>query len=905
MGNLVLLLVGISLTCSILFGSGFIVLKKYVCSFQSDLYTYYVYTMKALSHATIAILVLLFVLPSFTLAQDLPSPEDYFGFQMGADRKLARWDKLVEYYTTLGEASPRMNVVEAGPSTLGNPFLVLYISSPENLANLDALKEMNAILADPREASEEAVQQAISNGKVVMVQSFGLHSTEVAPSQTAAEFTWDMLTREDEEMMRILENTISIIIPCFNPDGNLIVTDWYNETVGTEYEGLRPPELYHHYIGHDNNRDAFMQNTIESVYGAEIMFREWVPQAYIDHHQMGAYTARLYVPPYAEPIRPHGDPLVWREMSWYGAHIAYKEEEAGKAGVVNAAIYSGWGHFGFHWITPFHNIAGMLTESASALLATPLYVHPEQLQGSRQLPEYEAQTTFPNPWKGGWWRVRDIVEQQKISAMAALDIAARSRETVLRNMYLKSIRQTERGANGETKAYIIPTVQHDKLTADKMVNVLLGQGIHVERATEAFTHEGRIYEAGTHIVSMAQPKMGVIRWLLGRTFYPDNSYTRDRENNPIRPYDMSTDNIAEYMGVRVDPVSTPVSVVSTRVTEKLAPEGTVQAGNAGYLLKGQFNDTFKAVNLLWDEGIAIRRVSQGIDVLSPGDFIVPASVSAETATQIATSTGVHFEPLNLDATSNTVEIDRPRIAMYQRYLGGNMDEGWTRLLLERFGFPYTTVHDDDMTVDNLQNNFDVLILPDDNVDRMTGDHPDTRGYDGPGPKAYPPEFQSGFGQAGVDAIDSFVKAGGTLVTFATASALPIQKFDLPVRNVVEGVPSKEFWSPGSTLRMIVDTNHPIGYGMPEKALGLFLRGNHAYEVIPSLNNHKITRVVSFIDRDIMQSGWLLGEQHIANKAAVLSVEHGEGRIELIGFRAQHRVQTHGTFKLVFNALVRD
>ena len=851
------------------------------------------------------LLVLCLVTPFRAVGQDLPSPEAYFGFQMGEDRKLARWDKLVDYYKTLGEASPRMQVVEVGPSTLGNPFLVLYISSPENLANLDDLKAKNAILADPREATEAAVQDAIDNGKVVMVQSFGLHSTEVAPSQTAAEFTWDMLTREDDEMMRILDNTISIIIPCFNPDGNFIVTDWYNETVGTEYEGLRPPELYHHYIGHDNNRDAFMQNTIESVYGAEILFREWVPQAFIDHHQMGAYTARLYVPPYAEPIRPDGDPLVWREMSWYGAHIAYKEEEAGKSGIVNAAIYSGWGHFGFHWITPFHNIAGMLTESASALLATPLYVHPDQLQGSRQLPEYEAQTTFPNPWKGGWWRVRDIVEQQKISAIAALDIAARSRETVLRNMYLKSSRQTERGANGKTKAFIIPATQHDKLTADKMVNVLLGQGIHVERATEAFTHEGRVYEAGTHFVSMAQPKMGVIRWLLGRTFYPDNSYTRDRDNNPIRPYDMSTDNISEYMGVRVDPVGTAVSTPSVRVTQKLAHQGTFEAGASGYLISGKFNDSFRAVNMLWDEGVSVRRVEAHGAGLHAGDFIVPSSVSEATVSQIASATGIAFEPLNADASTISIEMERPRIAMYQRYLGGNMDEGWSRMLLEHFGFPYTTVMDGDLTAQNLSENFDVLILPDDNVDRMTGDHPDTRGYDGPGPKAYPPEYQSGFGQDGVDAIEAFVKAGGALVTFATASGLPIQKFDLPIRNVVEGVPTKEFWSPGSTLRMEVDTSHPIGYGMPEETLGLFLRGNHAYEVIPSAINHKITRVVTFPDRDIMQSGWLLGEQHIANKASVLSVEHGEGRIELIGFRAQHRVQTHGTFKLVFNALVRD
>ena len=250
-----------------------------------------------------------------TLAQDLPTPEEYFGFEMGTDRKLARWDKMVDYYYLLGEASPRMNVVNMGESTLGNPFLVLYISSPENLNNLDELKQINARIADPRGYRPEQIDAAVDAGKVVMVQSMGLHSSEVAGSQMAVDLTYDMLTREDEEMMRILDNTISIFIPCFNPDGEIMVTDWYNETVGTEYEGLGLPFLYHHYIGHDNNRDAYMQNTVGSQYGGEIMFREWIPQAYIDHHQMGAFGPRLYLPPYAEPIRPDGDPLVWREMA--------------------------------------------------------------------------------------------------------------------------------------------------------------------------------------------------------------------------------------------------------------------------------------------------------------------------------------------------------------------------------------------------------------------------------------------------------------------------------------------------------------------------------------------------------------------------------------------------------------
>jgi hypothetical protein len=292
-----------------------------------------------------ALVVTTFGTTQAAAAQQLPSPESFFGFQMGTDKKLARWDKMVEYYHALDAASDRLRVVDMGPSTMGHPFLALFISSPANLSRLEELQQINATLSDPRGVSEEEIRRLVAQGKAVVVQTMGLHSSEVAASQMAVELTYDLLTRTDDETQAILENTIAIMIPCFNPDGEIMVTDWYNETVGTEYEGVGLPWLYHKYIGHDNNRDAFQANMVESQYAAKILFRDWIPQAYIDHHQMGPLGARLYVPPYAEPIRPSGDPLVWREMSWWGAHIAYKEEEAGKPGVVNAAIYSGWGAF--------------------------------------------------------------------------------------------------------------------------------------------------------------------------------------------------------------------------------------------------------------------------------------------------------------------------------------------------------------------------------------------------------------------------------------------------------------------------------------------------------------------------------------------------------------------------------
>jgi hypothetical protein len=852
---------------------------------------------------SVVFLALSLLLPATLVAQDIPSPEEFFGFQMGADGKLAHWDQLLEYYALLDEQSDRIHVVNMGESTLGNTFLSIFISAPENLARLDEYKRMNAVLQDPRGYSEAEIEDAIENGKVVFVQTYGLHSSEVAASQTIAEVTWEFATRNDEEVRRILDNTIAIMVPCLNPDGEIMVTEWYNRWVGTEYEGASLPYLYHHYIGHDNNRDAFMTATVESEYGAEILFREWVPQGYIDHHQMGSYTARMAIPPYAEPIRPEADPLVWREMDWYGAHIGYKMDEADLKGAIGAAIYSGWGHFGFHWITPFHNIAGMLTEGAGTRLATPIYIHPDQLRGSRQFPEYEAQTTFPNPWPGGWWHNRDVVEMQKVATYAPLDIAAKNREMVLRNAYNKASRQIQRGLEGEVKAYVIPADQHDPLTMKKLINKLLGQGITVEQAPQRFIHGDQVYGPGTFVVSMAQPKRGLIRWVLGRTYYPDNTFTRDDDGDPIRPYDLSTDNFAEFMGVQADPVETPVEAGLVRVAEWLDPHGEVSGGSGAYALDGRLNDAFRAVNLLFDAGASVRRVAHGGQELRAGDFIVDGDVSAATLAEIADETGVGFRPLTGEVPEASYPLEQQRIGMYQRYWGGNMDEGWTRLVLENFAFDYTSLFDEDILSGTLSEDYDVIILPADSKQMMVGMGEGSAGEYRSYVSSVPPEYRSGFGQEGVDALEAFVREGGTLVTFAQAGDLPIEEFGLPVRNAVEGLWGREFWSPGSTLRVQVDTDDPFAFGMPEDALALFLASGQVYETVPGPASAGVRRMVTYADRDVLESGWLLGEEHVANRAAVVSVEHGDGIVYLVGFRAQHRAQTHGTFKLVFNALM--
>jgi hypothetical protein len=859
--------------------------------------------------------------PAPLAGQEVLSPEEFFGHSMGADRELAHWDDLAAYYRHLDEASPRLLLREMGPSTWGNPFLVLFVSSPENLDRLDELQRMNAVLSDPRGASEAEIRQAQTEGVAVIAQSFGLHAREVSHSQTAAELAYDLVTRSDPQMLEILDNTLSILFPSLNPDGTAMFAEWYREWLGTEYEGSPTPWLFHPYTGHNNNRDAYMQNTVESRYAGQVMLREWVPQAFVDHHEMGGDNARFSIPPYSEPIRPDADPLIWREIAWYGAHMAYRLEEEGHAGVVSSAIFPGWGHFGFHWLTNYHNIAGMLTESArTGRLATPVYIHPDQLQGGgRQFETYEPHVVFPNPWPGGWWRLRDNVEQQRVSALATLEIAAQNRELVLRNAYLKASRQIQRGERAEpishgpegpVAGFIIPAAQHDPLTARKLVHRLLLQGIDVRQVQEDFVHEGIAYDAESYWVTMAQPKRGVVRWLLGRTFYPDNHHTRTRDGVPFTSF-LATHTLAEFMGVRVDRAGSHLELPMTRVQwemdgrgDVMVPPGQVRAGSRGYRIDARLNDGFKAVNLLFDEGISVRRVHDpGTSGLRFGDFLVGPDVPEEVLEQVARRTGVDFAPLDAPAAGES-QVERRRVGLYQRFYEGNMDEGWTRLILEEFHFPYDTLFDAAITAENLDANYDVVILPADRLEMMLGPDPDPHGWG----VNFPPEYRSGFGEEGAAALETFVRNGGTLVTFAEAGDLPIKKFPLPVRNVLEDLPATDFYAPGATLHVNVDGTHPAAWGMPTNALatfGLRVADNQAYQVVPHDHSERVDRVITFPDRDIMESGWLIGEEHLAGKAAMLTVRYGEGTVVLIGFRPQHRGQTHGTLKVIFNSLLGE
>ena len=829
----------------------------------------------------------------------ITSPESFFGFKMGTDRKLARWDKIVEYFYLLEKESDRIKVENIGPSTEGNDFLKVTITSPDNLKNLEEIRQNNLKIADPRGLSKEELDKLTAKGKAVTVQSMSLHGAEIGGTQTAPELAYELCARNTEKNLRILDDVIFIMVPCFNPDGEIMTVDFYNEYLGTDYEGAMYPKLYHKYAGHDNNRDAFAQNLIESKYMIDILIHEWMPQSYLDHHHHGPYSPRMSLPPYKDPIRPYVHPLVWRETSVYGAHMGFCAESEGLDGVSNGIIYNAWGHLGFHRITCNHNIAGMLTEAASANLATPKYIHPTQLKGNGDfsMPVYEPQNGHPNPWPGGWWTLRGIVDRFFSSAYALLDSMSLNREMILQSMAEKALAQTTAGADNEIHAYIIPDVQHDSGTTKRFIDILLGQNIEVYEAKEEFKVKTALYGAGTKVVFLNQPKYALIMALLESTYYPSGPWTTDK-NGVTTPYDVATDNVAEYMGIEIFTVNTEFEGNFVKMDPYAVPKApeTVEKA-AGYILSGKENDSYHTVNLLLEAGCKVYR----INACPWKDFYVEADEAKMNEVLAKAPAKVRAAEKKID---DMTEVKPAKVAMYRRYFTGNMEAGWTQLLFDRRAFNCTDLYDKDIISGALKG-FDVLIIPGDDPSMLDG-------YESlmKDPKflrflpffgVFPPEYRSGLGKEGAAAIKAFVENGGKVLAIAQSCDYIIDVCDLPVKNVVRGLSPKDFKTHGSTLHINVDNTDPIAYGMPDKALAVHY--NDPVLEAKEMPYSEVCKVVaSYPKAKVLKSGMLAGAELVGGKAAVMRAECGKGSVVLYGFAPQWRAQSHGTFKLLLNMM---
>jgi hypothetical protein len=836
------------------------------------------------------------------------SPEEFYGYKPGTDRKLIRWEKVVDYFYELNSASKKIKVVEEGKSTEGHPILLSYISSEENLKNLDKIREETWKISHPRDLDEAEVERIIKDGKTVVVMTMSIHASEVGGTQGVSDLAYRLITSDDPLIERIRENVVLLLFPCANPDGQIMTVDWYNKYLDTEYEGTGMPYLYHKYTGHDNNRDALTLTQVETQVMNRIILKEWYPQAFLDHHQMGFYGSRFFIPPNSNPVNEVADPLVWTEQKHYGAQMNIRMEAEGLEGIEQAAVFPADFMPGFSLVFPWLNICGMFTESASIKGATPVYVHYHQLKPHpRGRPEYRANMNFTNPWKGGWWHLSDILKGQMAASIGTLEVAANNRELILRNMHVKATRSIQKGIDEAPHAFIFPPSQLDANTTRRFLKTLDDLSIEIHIAESEVVIGEVTYPAGSHVVFASQTARPLVMSLLRQTYYRDNLWVRAPDGSPMMNYDFATQTMAEFKGVKIVEAEEKVEGKFKRVTPEPPIGGLEGKSKNGYLIDCRINDSFLAVNKLHKAGLKIQRVHEPVTVggvdYPAGMFYVPASEDEKVLAKVAEET--HLKMVVADSVPKKLEPVKPlKVAMYQRYWGGNMDEGWTRWLLEEFEFGCTTVRDEE--VKKGLEGYDVLILPSDACAMIVGDKVEEyyeKKYKGAFTAPFlPDEYKSGIGDEGVKKINEFAENGGTVLAMYESCEYAIEKMEVPVVNVLKEKTSKEFHCPGSTIWVNVDNTHPLAYGMPSKAL-ILLRGNHAYSVKANHYNDNYSAVVTYPEENMMQSGWLIGEKFLARKAALIEAKKKEGRVIMYGFAPQLRALTDASFKFFFNALV--
>lgn len=748
----------------------------------------------------------------------VPSPQDVLGFTPGDDRKLASWSQVLTYFDKLDQASDRVKFQSLGKSTMDVPFVLATISAPENLAKLDQYIDIQQKLADPRKLGPPSVRDRraralIAQGKTVVLITCGIHSTEVGSYLSSMLMAYRLASSNDPEVLNILKNTIVLLVPSLNPDGVDIVKNWYDKTLGTPYEGTSPPELYHKYTGHDNNRDWYAFTQVETQITVDKIHNVWRPHIVHDIHQQGEFASRIFLPPYMPPVEPNVPRQIVEGYTDLGNWIAGEMRRDDFKGITTGSTYDAW--------TParayshYHGGVRILSETASVKIASPITVRFDQLRSREGYDPHKESPTFGPVWRGGEWKLRDITNYMTTGAFKLMTHAANNRERWLTRFYEIGKEAVRPRRNGELFGYQIEagvnTLPLLQILERGDVEIYWLQGerpVQVARDTRFGIPDGSVtFPARTAVVPLAQPYGAFAKALLETQRYPD---LRDPSGHPVAPYDATAFTLPLLMNVAVAPIRAP------------------------------FNKRF----------LAHPRMTVGVP--------------------------------DCDITGEK------RLALYKSSRS-NMDEGWTRWVLGRCS-NFESIGDAQIRRGDLR--FRTIIFPDQLPRELLNGY--ARG-------SMPPEYVGGLGQDGVKSLRAFIEAGGTLVFLNRASQFAIEQFKLPVRNVVQGLSEKQFFVPGSILRIELDTTHPIARYMPKQSVA-WVEDSPVFETT-SDSGARVKVIARYpAHQHPLLSGWLLGVDRLQGKAALVEVELGKGRIILFGFKPQYRGQSLATFPLFFNAI---
>ncbi len=836
----------------------------------------------------------------------IPTPAAYFGVEIGDPGVLIKHGEILEYYRQLERLTDRVKIKVIGESTDGRPFYYAIVTSPENHARLGELMEMNHKLYDPRGVSDADAQRIIRDGKTFVIANHQIHSTEVGASQGAILLAHRLASGNDHEVRRILDEVVLIHVPVHNPDGQEMVYDWLAEQRGTPYENSAPPFLYQKYTGHDNNRDWYMFTQVETQLSIE-MQNEFTPQFTLHQHQMGSNGSRIFVPPFEDPWEPGIDPALIASNSMIGTFMGQYLISNGYPGVEWNKRYDAW--------TParayahYHGGVRILTEVAGARYADAIEIPFERIGE-----EYRRISgSFPQPWPGGTWTFKDVVDYHYTSSVAAMLAAADLGESLRRGMYTAQRRSVEPPA-GSPFAFVFPVEQVDPPTTYALLEVLEMADVEIEVATADFIAGGRAYRAGSHVVRFAQPAGRFAKTVLERQDYPQIYLYEGGPLDP--PYDVTAHTLPLLMNVAVDFIDEPFDADLTFVEEISLPAGAVvtlgvdspvAAAPAAYLLDPRVNASYSAAAQLWDEGLtrATASFAAAGRTWPAGTFVVPISEPSVSVTEaleigremarLAARFGIEIVAVAEPVEAPLALLGQPRVAIYQSY-SPSMPEGWFRWMLDHYEIPFDTLHYDDIESGALQR-YGVLFLP------PGGGSPrqmvEGRGAAGGrgGGSPVPPEYAGGIGAEGVRAIQEFVEDGGVLFTWSGAWTFLTEYMGVEVEVVNNGLPQTEFNIPGSILRVEVDTDNPLAYGLPEET-PIFFRNDDAWS--PDAPGANV--IARYPSEDLLLSGWIQGEQYLVDQAAMLEFPRGRGRMVMAGFYPEYRAQAHLTLKMMFNAI---
>jgi len=861
----------------------------------------------------------------FTLASTGPAaavtppavtpPKDALGFNLGDDYQVANYTQLEAYWEKLAVESDRMKLADIGATAEGRRQYMAIVSSPENLKNLDRYKDIARRLALAESLTDDQAHALAREGKAVVWIDGGLHANETVGSQQLMEMVYQMVSRNDPETQRVLDDTIQLYVLA-NPDGQELVANWYMREADPAKRSLSGlPRLYNKYVGHDDNRDFFLSAMPETTNMNRQMFLEWFPQIVYNHHQTGPAGAVVFIPPFRDPFNYNLDPLIPLSIEMVGSAMHGRLVAEGKGGSVmrSGATYSTWFNGSLRTVSYFHNMIGLLTEIIGN--PTPIDI---PLVPDRQLPHGDE----PLPVAPQRWHFRQSIDYEISQNRAVLDYASRYRETLLFNIYRMGKNSIEKGSQdswtitpkriealraslsgGSLKAslydtvlhdpkyrdprgYIISGTQDDLPTAVEFVNALLKTGITVLRSTAAFQVAGKTYPSGSFVVKTAQAFRPHVLDMFEPQDHPND--VRYPGGPPVPPYDIAGWTLALQMGIQFDRILDGFDGPFAKLDDLLSPpyERIRGTSTAGYLISHRINNSFPLVNRLLKAGCEVYWLKRD------GTIWVPASAVASAVLEKgARELGVPVQGSGMVPGGDLVQLKPLRIGLYDQY-GGLAPSGWTRWLFEQFEFPFELVYPQMLDKGDLNRKYDVLVLTDGAFRKGARESQPT-------PSSIPSEYRGWLGRITQDKtvpqLKKFVEAGGSLVTIGSSTALA-QSLGVPVSDPLAGLSREQFYVPGSLMRATVDNTNPLAFGMGPEAI-VFFDNSPVFKP-----DGDVQKVAWFASGATLASGWAWGQEHLEGLTAVAEAKVGAGRVILLGPEVAFRGQSHGTFKLLFNAL---